>query len=120
MLQDITSLREKAASLALNAALNTDDNEIIRECAQVICDYQRDHDHQLSDDLIRDAATQLAEMLLTDGDLGELDRLLTSRLVRENTLELDLHQHGWRVGRKRRNRLCWRRRGGAVDAQERL
>ena len=93
MFQDITSLREKAASLALNAALNTDDNEVIRECAQVICDYQRDHDHQLSDDLIRDAATQLAEMLLTDGDLGELDRLLTSGLVRENTLELDLHQH---------------------------
>ena len=91
--QDITYLREKTASLALNAALNTDDNELIRECAQVICDHQRDHGDQLSDDIIRDAATQLAEMLLTTGDLGELDSLLTSGLVKRNTLELDLHQY---------------------------
>ena len=91
--QHIANLREKAASLALNAALNTDDNEIIRECAQVICDHQSDHGHQLSDHIIRDAATQLAEMLLTDGDMEKLDRLLTSGLVKENTLELDLHHY---------------------------
>ena len=94
LLQDIpTTLREKAASLALNAALNTDKSEIIRECAQAICDHQSDYGHQLSDDIISDAATQLAEMLLSAGDMGELDNLLTSGLVKENTLELDLYQY---------------------------
>ena len=81
-------LREKAASLALEAAVNSQDDTLLKSAVEVILDHQ--HRHLLfSNGIIRDAMVRSAEMLLLNGDIGKARTLLSQNLV-EGCLELDI------------------------------
>ena len=82
-------LREWAASAALDAATKTNDDAIMKFSAEVIMEHQRKH-NQFSEKITRDAVTLKAEMLVAAAEFEKAKTLLSSGLVAESNMELDL------------------------------
>ena len=82
-------LRERAASLALDAAVNSAEDEMIKLSAEAIISHQLEHG-QFGDKIMQDAVTLAAELLSAAGEFEEARSLLSSGLVAETNLELDL------------------------------
>ena len=82
-------LRERAASLALDAAVNSGEDEMIKLSAEAIISHQLEHG-QFGDKIMQDAVTLAAELLSAAGEFEEARSLLSSGLVAETSLELDL------------------------------
>ena len=82
-------LREWAASTALDAAMKTNDDDIMKFSAEVIMEHQRKH-NQFREKIMRDAVTLKAEMLVAAAEFEKARTLLSSGLVAESNMELDL------------------------------
>ena len=82
-------LREWAASTALDAATKTNDDTIMKFSAEVIMEHQRKH-NQFREKIMRDAVTLKAEMLVAAAEFEKARTLLSSGLVAESNMELDL------------------------------
>ena len=75
-------LREWVANTALDAAMNTNDDAIMKFSAEVIIEHQRKH-NQFSEKIIRDTVTLKAEVLVAAAEFEEAKKLLFSGLVAE-------------------------------------
>ena len=86
-----SELRVKAAILALDAAVHSTDDKLIRLSTGAICDHHYQH-RQFSDALMREAVRLSAEAMIAAGEMEEAGTLLLSDIVGESSLELDLLQ----------------------------
>ena len=86
-----SELRVKAAILALDAAVHSTDDKLIRLSTGAICEHHYQH-RQFSDALMREAVRLSAEAMIAAGEMEEAGTLLLSDIVGESSLELDLLQ----------------------------